>query len=184
MPRYVVKHYDVKMTVCSDSFPGCCGAKTLYSFTVQGSTDKLTVKQKQDMYTHLFRELLPLQSGVLISADCVLQDLDDVQLNGGESRGGGTESSSWVLEDNSSCGDISLEDFCTYMGFTRQTIGRNSNSGNLIGCFSLAVINDSGVKLAPEMPTFDDEEKAPADADNKKAAIIEALRSAIASAAA
>lgn len=189
MSTYISRHYGVTMSVMVNHFPGCCGARSLSGFTVQGATDTLTVEQKHKIYDDLFRGLVGDVPGVLIAADALLDfgEWDDSELE----RSVGTADSSWVTDENSGCGDISLEDFCKYHEFAVVGESINRNSGNIVAAMVKAVRaapveGSRGVDpivYCPDAPDFSDEPKPEAPQGSADtAAIIESLRRAVAAA--
>lgn len=187
MATYYSVHYGVTISVQMLEFPGCCGAHTLAGFRVEGTREAketLTEEQKHKMYDELMIELVDKCPAVMVAADAVINTDewgDDVELE----RGGGTLTSSW-MEGSYVSGDVSLEDFCKYHTFEESSLGKNRNSGNLIGVFTKATrfpskedFYDDAEYLFIERPSFDDEvipeKEKPADVEK----VIAALRRAI-----
>lgn len=148
-------HYGVKIRVEFGDTPGCCGSHQIYKFSVNGNVNELTMGQKHEMYKELMNYIVEPCSGVLNATDCVLRYGPWGEL--------ARASSQWKQSD--SAGDISLEDFCEYFGFTRGPVARNRNSGNLVATWTLAIYHadpenpDKVDKFDPGTPDFSDEPK-------------------------
>ena len=178
MPILTSKHYGVTIKVQLSAFPQCCGAKIIHEFNVAGSVAKLTVEQKEKMYADIMRKGIPEISGVLISADCVLNygEWADLRRSSG---GGNTNDARTEI-----AGDISLEDFCEHFNMVRGPVARNKNSGNLVASFSMAVhaAKEDGTYSSLEVPEpdFSDEPKVEKSAANGDiAAVISAIEAII-----
>lgn len=182
--QYKERAYGVTMSVTVASFPGCCGGRTLYAFTVDGKYQDLTVDQKKKMYDGLGRKAFSEVPGAIVSMDCVLDfgEWDDLH------RGTGTSASSWAVDED--CGDISLEDFCKYHGFDFTAHSINRNSGNIVGVMSKAIRKapdgrgDAEVYIPPAPDYSDDEtaEKRKASESANREEVIRRLREAVAAA--
>jgi hypothetical protein len=156
MSKATTTHYGVSISVTISGVNHCCGAHFMHDFRVSGGgTSKLTLGQKHNMYKDLMTKVVAECSGTLVAVDCVL--------NFGEWEDLGRGSSVW--SQSASAGDISMENFCEYFDFERTAVSKNSNSGNLVGCFSLAINipdpdNDDDVtKFTVDEPDFSDEPK-------------------------
>lgn len=155
------RHYGVSISCTISSYPTCCGAQILRSFSVGGPVNKLTMAQKHEMYKELMKKIVSGCFGVLVATDAVV--------NFGPFANLGRSTSQWKKSD--SAGDISLEDFCEYFPFTKSGVALNKNSGNLVASYVLAL------RLADEQdpsnctvfeveePDFSDEPKTAASGD-------------------
>jgi len=180
MSTVTVTHYGVTMTANIDSFPHCCGARILHGFRVDGPDgviNELTLEQKHKMYTHFIMEMAPQIPGIVVVADCVLNYGEWADLKRGSSQ--------W--KQGKDAGDISLEDFCEFFGFTRGPVAKNKNSGNLVASFSYniwAADEDKNGKVAArewKKPDFSDDKrvkKQDANVEEILAALDAAVRAA------
>lgn len=170
-----VKHYGTTLRVYVDPFPSCCGAKIIRSFRVDEERN-LNLEKKNKMYEALMNKILPHVSGLLVTADCVLNFGEWAELK--RSGGGGNDRSAQTEE----AGDVSLENFCEYFNMQRGPVARNNNSGNLVASFSMPrfIAKDDGSyeEYNIAYPDFsDDDYKDPEAAD--VSSIIAAIQSVL-----
>lgn len=174
------KRYGAEMRIKLDSFPSCCGAKSIHSFWVNRG-EELTEEQKVKMYEELLFRLGESCSGILIAADCVLNYGEWANLR----RSGGGGSDNWQKADGDTV-EVSLEDFCEHFGFVRGPVAKNTNSGNFVASFSYAVHsvnekkNSEKIYNAPsELPDFSDDEQVKSGTATNLEEILKELESAI-----
>ena len=121
--RYKAKHKTFVISVVVGDFPGCCGGKIVYSYTIEQLGEAMPLEKDivgahHMLYRHLVRDRVV--TGVLVAMDPI-----DVDTNGWD---GGTHSSSIL-------GHGTLENFCLDNYFEVEGWSKGENDRHL-GVFS------------------------------------------------
>jgi len=101
---------------------GCCGARSLQDFAVQGNDSLLTEDERMYLYVDLYRKLRDVSSHIWTAIDA-----DPFAENSGWTAGTGSSRKGEVM---------SLLNMCRAVGFEEVQSGWNPNTGNKLVIFT------------------------------------------------